>query len=203
MTIDPSLGLLELDSIAVGVATGDAMVKSSHLGSIYAGTVHPGRYLVLVSGDTASVDVALETGRERAGAHLLDSVFLADIHPDVAAALIDRDERARPTDGEAIAVLEAATVATMIDAADAGVKAAPVAIATIGLADGLGGKGYVVFGGVLADVEAAVEAAVARVDDSEAPHVEVIPQLADEMRHNLLRDLRFGARIVARPHERG
>ena len=107
------------------------MVKSAPLGSTYAGTVHPGRYLILVSGDTASVEVALDAGRERAGSHLLDTVFLADIHPDVTTALIDREHRAVATEGEAVAVIEAATVATVIDVADAGVKAAPVTIATI------------------------------------------------------------------------
>ena len=38
------------------------MVKASPIGSIYAGTVHPGKYLVLVSGDTASVDEACGLG---------------------------------------------------------------------------------------------------------------------------------------------
>ena len=65
--LDPAVGMIELDSIAVGVVTGDAMVKASPLGSINVGTVHPGRYLVLVGGDTASVEVALEVGHATGG----------------------------------------------------------------------------------------------------------------------------------------
>jgi microcompartment protein CcmL/EutN len=48
---DPAVALVEFDSISAGIVAGDAMVKSSPIGTIYAGTVHPGKYLVLVSGD--------------------------------------------------------------------------------------------------------------------------------------------------------
>ena len=54
------------------------------------------------------------------------------------------------------------------------------------LADDLGGKGYVLFGGELAEVEAAVDYGVDRVAASgqEVAHV-VISQLHGEMRENL------------------
>ena len=193
---DPAVGMIELDSIATGVFAGDAMIKASPLGAIHAGTVHPGRYLVLVSGDTASVEVALEVGREAGAGSLLDSMFLPDIHPDVTSGLVSPDHTAL-AEGEAIGVVETSTVATVIEAADAGVKAAAVTVASLRLADGLGGKGYVVFGGILAEVEAAVEAAVARAEPTGQllGHV-VVSQLASEMRANLASDLRFNARIA-------
>ena len=201
--LDPAVGMIELDSIATGVVAGDAMIKASPLGSIYAGTVHPGRYLVLVSGDTASVEIALDVGREAGAGSLLDSMLLPDIHPDVTSRLIATDDTAL-AEGEAIGVVETSTVATLIEAADAGVKAASVTIASLRLADGLGGKGYTVFGGILAEVEAAVEAAVARAEPTGQllGHV-VVSQLAAEMRHNLATDLRFNARLAARTRERG
>lgn len=199
---DPAVGLIELDSIAVGLLAGDAMVKAAPVGSIHTGTVHPGRYLILVSGDTASVDVALEVGQATGGSSVLDQVFLPAIHPDVTAAMVSGDDTAT-AEGESVGVVETSTVAAVIDAADAGVKAAAVAVATVRLADGLGGKGYVVFGGVLAEVEAAVDSAVARAEPTGQllSHV-VIAQLASEMRHNLASDLRFNERVRVRPGER-
>ena len=81
---DPAIGLLEFDSIVAGVIAGDAMAKASPISSLHAGTIHPGRYLVLVGGATAAVEIALEVG----GADtLVDSLFLADVHPAVVAAL--------------------------------------------------------------------------------------------------------------------
>lgn len=189
-TADPALGLLEVDSIAIGVLTGDAMVKASPVSAIYSGTVHPGHYLLAVTGETASVEIALETGRQIAGSTVIDEVFLPAVAPAVARAIVT-DSQAASADGEAVGIIECTGVAAAIDAADAAVKAADVQIATLRLADGLGGKGYVVLGGVLAETEAAMEAALARLDPGSVLHSVVIAQLAPEMRADLAVDLRF------------
>ncbi len=171
------------------------MVKSSPIGVIYAGTVHPGKYLVMVSGDTASVEIALATGTDIGTPRLLDTVFLPDVHPDVIAAIAGGADRSAPGD-EALGIVETSTVAAVIDAADAGAKAADVTVSAVRLADGLGGKGYVLFSGVVAEVEAAVEAAVARTDvHGTLVRSDVIAQLHDEMAANLRSDLRFLRRL--------
>jgi microcompartment protein CcmL/EutN len=191
--VNPAVGLLEFASIAKGIEAGDAMVKRAPLQVIRAGTVHPGKYLVLVGGMTADVEEAVEAGRAVAGAALVDVVFLPDVHPDVVSSLggVRRED-----DGDALGVIEATTVAATIDAADAGVKGARVTIRDLRLADDLGGKGYVLFGGELAEVEAAVDYGVARTAASghEVAHV-VISQLHGEMRDELTADPRFGERV--------
>ena len=85
--VEPALGLLEFDSIAAGIAAGDAMAKRAPIEVIRAGTVHPGRYLVLVGGAVADVEEALEAGREAASASIRDVVFLPNVHPGVVAGM--------------------------------------------------------------------------------------------------------------------
>ncbi len=199
---EPAIALVEFSSIAAGITAGDAMVKAAPLESIYAGTVHPGKYLVLVSGDTASVEEALATGLASGGLDVVDSVFLPDVHPAVVAAVVIGDEAAR-LDAEALGVVETAAVASVLDAADAGVKAADVTVSAIRLADGLGGKGYALFSGPVAEVEAAIAAAVERAAPAERlVHHVVIAQLHPEMATNLGSDLRFMERARLRPVER-
>ncbi|HXH96755.1 MAG TPA: BMC domain-containing protein, partial [Gaiellaceae bacterium] len=106
--MEPAVGLLEFSSIARGIEAGDAMSKRAPLQVVRAGTVHPGKYLVLVGGLTADVEEAIEAGREVAGLALVDVVFLPDVHPDVVAS-IGGTRRADP--GEALGVIEAQTVA--------------------------------------------------------------------------------------------
>ncbi|MDF2729405.1 MAG: uncharacterized protein K0T01_1191 [Acidimicrobiia bacterium] len=173
------------------------MVKTAPLGAIYAGTVHPGKYLVLVTGDTASVDEAVRVGN---GAESLsDMVFLPDVHPAVADAVIGNISLATVGE-ESLGVVETTTVAAAIDAADAGAKAADVDLAAIRLADGLGGKGYVLFSGAVAEVEAAIAAAVERADGHGALiRSDLIAQLHGEMADNLRADLRFLSRVSAPP----
>jgi bacterial microcompartment shell protein len=201
-TRDPAIAVLELESIATGLLAGDAMVKASPLGSIYAGTIHPGRYVIVVSGDTASVEIAIETGVAIAGDQLTDSVLLPDVHPAVVEAIVSGAELAA-CDGDALGVVETTTIAAVVDAADAGVKAARVSLPAVKLADGLGGKGYALFSGEVAEVEAAVAAAVERGSRPDiAPRVVVIAQLHEEMRINLSRELRLNRRLELRAEER-
>lgn len=192
---EPAIALFEFGSISAGIVAGDAMVKAAPLGAIYAGTVHPGKYLVLVTGDTASVEEAVNVGREVGRGSVSDLVFLADVHPSVADAVRGNSARA-PVGDEALGIVESSSVAAVLDAADAGVKAADVDLSAIRLADGLGGKGYVLFSGVVAEVDAAVEAAVARVEEhGTLVRSDLIAQLHGEMADNLRRDLHFMKRV--------
>lgn len=191
----PALGLIEFDSIAVGVASGDAMVKASPIDAIHAGTVHPGKYLVLVTGDTASVEEAMDVGSSAGAGSILDSVLLPDAHPDVPRAITGPDSA--EFTGEGLVILECATVASLVDAADAAAKAAAVDLIAVRVADGLGGKAYALVSGPVAEVEAAADAAVQRaIDAGGSLTTRVIASLHEEMAENLRADLRFMRRVV-------
>ncbi len=188
---DVALGLLEFDSIAAGIAAGDAMVKRAPIGSITAGTVQPGKYLVLVGGEVADVQEALDAGRQAGASTLRDEVFLPHVHEIVLAAL--RGVVREPA-GAALGIVETNSVASCIHAADAGVKGAQVVLRTLRLADGLGGKAFLLFSGEVADVEAAIEIAGRVVPEAQRVRFAVIASLHPEMDANLLADTRFGMR---------
>lgn len=193
--LSPALGLLEFDSVTAGIVAGDAMAKSSPVSSLYAGSVHPGRYMVLVGGDTAAVEIALESGGTD---NLVDSMFLAAAHPAVVASMTTQGPGAA-VDGDALGIIEASSSATAIIAADAGVKAAHVSLLALRLADDLGGKAYCLFSGTAANVDEAVEQAVAATEHREKLVAStVISQLHQEMRDNLAADLRFNHHLRQR-----
>jgi microcompartment protein CcmL/EutN len=150
---------------------------------------------VLVTGDTASVDEAVRVGS--VSDDLSDMVFLPDIHPVVIDAVIGNASAAAVGD-EALGIVETRTVAAAIDAADAGVKAAEVDLGVIRLADGLGGKGYLLFSGVVAEVEAALDAASSRAEGhGTLLRSDLIAQLHGEMAANLRGDVHFLTRVSA------
>lgn len=188
----PAISLLEFSSIAVGIDAGDAMAKRAPISVLHAGSVHPGKYLVLVGGPVADVEEAVQAGRDAGSSALLDVVLLPDVHPDVLAAIGGARRRGN---GEALGVIETPTAAAIIDAADAGVKGARVRLLELRLADGLGGKGYLLFDGLVADVEAALEIGGARIAGTAGTICRLIPQLHPEMRENLEADARFHARV--------
>ncbi len=179
----PALALLELASIARGHRVADAMVKRAPVALLRCEPVSPGKFLVLVDGDVASVDEAFRAGLEIAGEATLDKLFLPQAHAQLAGAL--RGE-ARAGDGvDALGVVETTTVASTILAADAAAKAAVVRVIEMQLARGLGGKAYFVVTGALAEVEAAVEAGVGVIAAATllateiiaAPHADLVSRL--------------------------
>ncbi|MBI5879877.1 MAG: BMC domain-containing protein [Chloroflexi bacterium] len=188
---DTALGLLEFDSIAVGIVAGDAMIKRAPLDGIRAGTVQPGKYLVLVSGEVAAVQEALDAGRQAGAAALRDELFLARVDRAVFAAIGGQRVDA---DGSALGIIETRTVPACISAADAGVKGAQVVLRELRLADGLGGKAFLLFSGEVSDVEAAVESGARAMPGAALVRRDVIASLHPEMNENLQADTRFGMR---------
>jgi microcompartment protein CcmL/EutN len=184
----PALAFLEFNSIALGIEAGDAMVKRAPVAAIHTGTVQPGHYLVMVTGDVASVEEAVAAGKEVGQPALRDSLFLPNVHTDVVSAL-----SGKRSDGQsdALGVVETHTVASAILAADAGVKGAEVTLLQLRLADGLGGKGILFFNGLVADVETAVSIA-AHSAQTQLLRQSVIPQLHAEMWQNVNTYGRFG-----------
>ncbi len=192
MTAYPALALLEFDSIAVGIASADAMAKRAPICRILVGTVQPGKCLVLVAGDVADVDEALAAGRATGQWALIGEVHLPGVHPDVVEALSGH-RWSNLT--EALGIVETTTVAGAIRAADAGRKGADVFRLEVRLADGLGGKGLVFYHGAVADVEAAVEIGAEALSPGELVHATVIPQLHPDIVHNLQQSTEWSHRI--------
>jgi len=139
------------------------------------------------------VEEARAAGRAVGAGSLVDEIYLPDVHEDVVEALTGRR---RTTDFEALGVVETRTVAAVVGAADAGVKGADAMLLEIRLADGLGGKAYVLFSGILSEVQAAVEAAEESLGDRRLLVGRVIvPRIHSEMLDNLLAHPEFGMRV--------
>jgi len=110
---------------------------------------------VLIGGDAAAVKSAVEAGAEAANGCLIDQFIVANVHPDVIAAL-GRTQPGEPTG--ALGILESFNVSTLLQAADAAAKAANVTLMEIRLAMALGGKAFVTLTGDVGSVQTAVAA---------------------------------------------
>lgn len=196
LVIEPALALLEFSSIAAGVQAADAMVKRAPLDIVRAGTVQPGRFLVLVGGPVAEVEEALKAGLAATPDVLNDYIFLPGVHRDVVRALGGERSAGKLAAGHnALGVVETRTVPAAIQAADRGVKGAEVALMEIRLADGLGGKGVVFFTGAVSDVEAAIEIVDGALQAEQKVRQVVISQLHVDLAEVLRGSTRFGRQL--------
>ncbi len=150
-----AIGVLELNSIARGFEAADDMVKTAEVVLLAAKPVCPGKFVIVAGGEVAAVSAALAAGRARAGTCQVDELMLANVHPSVMPAFYGVGISQPP---EALGIVETFSVASAIEAADAGVKTAGVELIELRVAVGLGGKSFAVFTGPVADVAAAVGA---------------------------------------------
>ena len=123
---------------------------------LHAGTVQPGKYLILIGGGTAEVEESYREGMQAAPAEILDEVFLPQVHPRVVDAL---DGERRFKNYESLVVLETSTIASIIRATDAAAKGALVEVGELRIGNGLGGRGLAMLTGDRTDVEAAADIA--------------------------------------------
>lgn len=173
-----TLGALELSGIARGYLVADRMVKTAAVTVHEARPYCPGKFLIVVSGDVASVEAALEAGSAAAERAFWGKIFIPNLMPEVIRA-INREVTVEVA--ESIGVLESFSAVAIIEAADAGVKSAAVAIESISLLQGIGGKAFLVFSGELPDVETAVEAGRARIPEDMFVDAQVIAQFSTDV----------------------
>ena len=150
-----SMGLIELTSIAAGYQVTDAMLKAADVELVLSRSICSGKYMVMVRGDVAAVEAAVASGRRAGHFSVVDSFVIPNLHEAVFPALsgVTKVEAL-----EALGIVESFSVASLIEGADAAVKAANIQLIEIRLAMALGGKAFVTLTGSVAAVQSAVDA---------------------------------------------
>jgi microcompartment protein CcmL/EutN len=151
-----SIGLIELTSIASGYQTADAMLKAAGVSLMLSRSICSGKYMVMVRGDVAAVQAAVSAGTSAARFSVIDSFVIPNLHEAVFPAIAGSS---KVEELDALGIVESFSVASLIEGADAAVKAANVQLIEIRLAMALGGKAFVTLTGNVAAVESAVGAA--------------------------------------------
>ena len=150
-----SIGLIELTSIAAGFQTGDAMLKAADVEMLLSRSICSGKYMVMVRGDVAAVEAAVAAGISAGHFSVIDSFVIPNLHEAVFPAISGAN---KVEELEALGIVESFSVASLIEGADAAVKAANIRLIEIRLAMALGGKAFVTLTGNVAAVQSAVDA---------------------------------------------
>jgi microcompartment protein CcmL/EutN len=155
-----SIGLIELGSIAAGYEVGDAMLKAADVEILLSRSICSGKYMVLIGGDVAAVKASVDAGAAIGRGCVIDTFVIPNVHESVFPAIAGAVKVENPN---ALGIIESFSVASLIEGADAAVKAAAVELIEIRLAMALGGKAFVTMTGDVAAVKAAVDAGAAIV----------------------------------------
>lgn len=166
-----AIGMVELTSIARGIETCDYMVKAAQVDLLRSSTVCPGKYMIIVGGETGDVRAAMAEGIKRGGELVVDTLMLPNVHEQLIPAISmtnQVDVRG------AVGVLEFYSIASAIIAADVAAKAANITLIEVRTGYAIGGKGFVTLTGDVGAIRAAGEAA--RKDAELLVETTVIPR---------------------------
>lgn len=152
-----TIGAIELLSIACGYHTLDVIVKSAPVTILKGEIINPGKYLILISGEVASVEIAMDAGIEAAGEFLHDHILITSLNEHVLPAL---DAFLPPHELDALGIIESISVTGAIEAADRAIKEADISIVSIKTGNEAGGRGILTFSGSIGDTQQAIKAAV-------------------------------------------
>lgn len=168
-----AIGMIELSSIAKGIYATDLMIKAADVNIATATSICPGKYIAIIEGSVGAVESSIKIGETAAGEYLVDSFIIPNVHESIFPAISGTTD---PGDPAALGIMESFSVASMILAADAALKAASVEALELRIGSGLGGKAFFTFTGDVAAVEAAAEAGTTvAMEKRLMVDVEVIP----------------------------
>jgi microcompartment protein CcmL/EutN len=152
-----SIGLLELSSIGMGILAQDVMLKAANVELIIGRTICSGKYLVLVGGDIAAVQSSVTAGGSAGAGYVIEERVIPRVHEAVFPAIAQSVDL-NPEDMKALGVIETFSASSVIEVGDEVAKAANVILFRMHLAMAAGGKGFVMFTGDIASVEAGLAA---------------------------------------------
>lgn len=148
-----TIGMIELNSIARGIQVADEMLKAAEVNLIFAKSVCPGKYVILITGNVGAVETAINHGVALGENYVVNKLLLPNVHPQVIPAINASGNVEKLKD---LGVLEFFSIAAAIVAADAAVKSANIELIEIRLGVGIGGKAFVTFTGEISSVNNAV-----------------------------------------------
>lgn len=160
MATPGTIGAMELSSIAVGYKVQDEMLKAADVELLIARTICSGKYLIVVCGPVSAVESSISVGARIGEEAVIDQLIIPSVSESVFPAL-GQSVVLSADDIDALGVVETFGGVSIIAAADAAAKAARITLFRIHVAMALGGKGFCLMTGQVADVEAGVCAAAA------------------------------------------
>ena len=164
MATPRSIGAIELSSIGIGYQVQDQMLKSADVEILIARTICSGKYFIVVGGTVSDVRSAIAAGVRISEDSIIDQLVIPNVHESIFPAL-GQSVTLAPDQDEALGVVETFSGVSVVAAADAAAKAARVTLFRIHVAMALGGKGFCLMTGSVADVRAGVSAGAAEARD--------------------------------------
>lgn len=153
-----AISVLEYSSITKGLFVVDVVAKKAPVEVLWAEPISHGKYIILFQGGVGEVEESHAAALEQSGDVLVEEILIPQVTRALAPAIGGQSKA--PLADESVGMIESASIAASVEAADRVLKTAPLTLNRFRLGKGIGGKSYFIFSGSLEDVQAGLDAGV-------------------------------------------
>ena len=179
-----SIGAIEFKSIAKGIEVSNEIIKKFSVEVLYLKSICPGKFLIIVSGQTSYVNECIDYGLEFGNGYIVDSFVINAIAQEIIYGFKNKYEKLDNINS--IGVVETNKVCAGIKMLDKTLKFGDVSLVKLQMSFAIGGKLVYIVSGDLSSLQYALEESKATVKEKEIIYITIIPSVDEKIIKSLI-----------------
>lgn len=179
-----SIGAIEFRSIAKGFEVSNEIVKKSFVEVLYLKSICPGKFIIIISGDTGEVNTAIDYGLSISDGFMVDSFIINAVHESIIDGLKNKYKHTENI--SSIGIMETNKVCAGLKALDKTLKSSDVNLIKLQLSFAIGGKLVYMVSGSLSSINYGIDEAKNTLKVKDIVYSSVIPSVDEKIIKNLI-----------------
>lgn len=179
-----SIGAIEFKSIAKGIEVSNEMVKKSLVEVLFLKSICPGKFLIIIGGETSYVNECIDYGMEIGSSYIVDNFVINAISQEIINGLKHKYQKLDNI--SSIGVVETNKVCAGIKMLDKTLKSGDVVLVKLKMSFAIGGKLVYIVAGDLSSLEYALEEGKKVVKEKEIVYETTIPSVDSQIIKSLI-----------------
>ncbi len=179
-----SIGAIEFKSIAKGIEVSNEIIKKSLVEVLYLKSICPGKFLIIVTGETSYVNECIDYGVEIGIGYIVDSFVINSISNEIVNGLKNKYEKLDNINS--IGVVETNKVCAGIKMLDKTLKSGDVSLVKLQLSFAIAGKLVYIVSGDLSSLQYSLEESKSVVKEKEIIYMTTIPSVDEKIIRSLI-----------------
>ena len=179
-----SIGAIEFKSIAKGIEVSNEIIKKSLVEVLYFKSICPGKFLIIVSGETSYVNECIDYGIEIGDKYIIDSFVINAVSTEIIDGLKNRYKKLEHINS--VGVGETNKVCAGIKMLDKTLKSGDVSLVKLQLSFAIAGKLVYIVTGDLSSLEYSLEESKKVIKEKDIIYMTTIPSIDEKLIKNLI-----------------
>lgn len=182
--MNKSIGAIEFRSIAKGIEVSNEMIKKSSVEVLYLKSICPGKFLIIIAGETSYINESIDYGLTKGSSYIVDSFVINAVSLDIINGLKNKYKKLESI--TSIGVVETNKVCAGLKALDKTLKSSDVSLVKLQLSFAIGGKLVYIVSGNLSDLECGIDEGTKILEKKDIVNISIIPYVDNQIIKNLI-----------------